>query len=112
MAGLSRPVRLSERGLSDLQLRRSIHVSNGHTYLYTLERAVKHIDHDDLYIHEIFPKPGSPLFGAPLVADGADDTNANNGKPEIALHTVGLLNPDGILGVVRGSSPLKIIYGG
>jgi hypothetical protein len=83
---------------------------NGHTYLYTLERAVNHIDHDDLYIHEIFPKPGSPLFGAPLVADGADDTNANNGKPEIALHTVGLLNPDGILGVVPGSSPLQIIY--
>ena len=83
---------------------------NGHTYLYTLERAVNHIDFDDLYIHEIFPKPGLPLDGAPLLDDGPDDTLANNGIPEIALHTHGLLNPDGILGVVPGSSPMKIIY--
>jgi hypothetical protein len=30
----------------------------GHRYLYTLERAVNHIDVDDLYIHELFPEPG------------------------------------------------------
>jgi hypothetical protein len=83
---------------------------NGHTYLYTLERANNHIDVDDLYIHEIFPEPGSPLSGAPLTNDGPDDTIANNGKPEIPLHTHGLSNPDGILGIVPGSSPLKIIY--
>ena len=80
----------------------------GHTYLYTLERAVNHIDVDDLYIHELTPEPGSPLNGAPLMGDGA--TDVNTAPPEIALHTHGLLHPDGILGVVPGSSPLEIIY--
>jgi hypothetical protein len=80
----------------------------GHTYLYTLERANTHIDVDDLYVHELFPKPGLPLNGAPAMNDGPTDVNTS--LPEIALHTHGLLNPDGILGVVPGSSPLKIIY--
>jgi hypothetical protein len=42
------------------------------------------------------------------MGDGA--TDANTAPPEIALHTHGLVNPDGILGVVPGSSPLEIIY--
>jgi hypothetical protein len=37
-------------------------------------------------------------------------TDANTTPPEISFHTHGLLNPDGILGIVPGSSPLKIIY--
>jgi len=80
----------------------------GHTYLYTLERANDHIDVDDLYIHELFLKPGLPLNGAPDANDGPTDATSN--LPEIPFHTTGLLNPDGILGVVPGSSPLKIIY--
>ena len=80
----------------------------GHTYLYTLERANNHIDVDDLYIHELFPQLGLPLNGAPAMNDGPTDVNP--GVPEIALHTSGLLNPDGVLGVVPGSWPLKIIY--
>lgn len=80
----------------------------GHTYLYTLERANGHIDSDDLYMHEIYPQPGMPLAGAPAANDGPTDSTSS--QPEIATHTVGLLNPDGILGVVPGSSPLKIIY--
>ena len=80
----------------------------GHTYLYTLDRAVNHIDSDDLYIHELSPQPGLPLNGAPAMNDGPTDATSN--LPEIAFHTTGLLNPDGILGVVPGSSPLKIIY--
>lgn len=80
----------------------------GHTYLYTLERANGHIDSDDLYIHELAPQPGQPLSGAPAMNDGPTDSTSN--LPEISTHTFGLLNPDGILGVVPGSSPLKIIY--
>ena len=80
----------------------------GHTYLYTLERANGHIDSDDLYIHEIHPQPGLPLAGAPEANDGPTDSTSN--QPEIATHTHGLLNPDGILGVVPGSWPLQIIY--
>jgi hypothetical protein len=80
----------------------------GHTYLYTLERANGHIDSDDLYIHELTPQPGQPLAGAPRMNDGP--TDSTSALPEIAFHTQGLLNPDGILGAVPGSWPLKIIY--
>jgi hypothetical protein len=80
----------------------------GHTYLYTLDRAVGHIDSDDLYIHEVHPQPGQPLSGAPAMNDGP--TDVTTGLPEIPFHTMGLLNPDGILGVVPGTWPLKIIY--
>lgn len=81
----------------------------GHTYLYTLERANGHIDQDDLYIHEVFPQPGLPLNGVPAMNDGPTDSSPAN-TPENAFHTSGLLNPDGILGVVPGSWPVQIIY--
>lgn len=81
---------------------------NGHTYLYTLERANNHIDVDDLYIHELSPEPGLPLNGAPAMDDGPTDSTST--LPEIPTHTYGLINPDGILGVVPGSWPVKIIY--
>jgi len=80
----------------------------GHTYLYTLDRANNHIDADDLYIHELSPQPGLPLNGVPAINDGP--TDATSALPEIAFHTTGLLNPDGILGIDPGSSPLKVIY--
>lgn len=78
-----------------------------HTYLYTLVRAAGHIDVDDLSIHELMPTPGQPLNGAPAMDDASTDSTT---LPEPVLHTQGLLNPDGILGVVPGTSPLKIIY--
>src|SRR5215469_7646383 len=79
----------------------------GHTYLYTLVRANGHIDVDDLSIHEISPEPGQPLSGAPALDDASTDVL---NLPEPPLHTHGLLNPDGILGVVPGSTPVEIIY--
>jgi len=79
----------------------------GHTYLYTLVRAAGHIDVDDLSIHEVSPDAGLPLNGAPALDDASTDVM---NLPEPPLHTHGLLNPDGILGVVPGSSPLEIIY--
>lgn len=80
----------------------------GHTYLYTLLRAAGHIDVDDLAIHDLTPQPGLPLNGAPALNDGPTDETPS--VPEPALHTHGLLNPDGILGIVPGSNPLTIIY--
>jgi len=79
----------------------------GHTYLYTLVRAAGHIDPDDLSIHDLTPMPDLPLNGAPALTDAStDQTNL----PETPLHTHGLINPDGILGIVPGVSPLTIIY--
>jgi len=81
---------------------------NGQTLLYTLNRSVGHIDNDQLVIHLLSPTPGHPLNGAPAMDDGP--TDANPGLPEPPLHTTGLMNPDGILGVVPDSNPLTIIY--
>jgi hypothetical protein len=98
----------SDNGDDDGQGHQFVIKIAGHTYLYTLDRANNHIDSDDLYIHELAPLPGQPLNGAPAMNDGpTDDTST---LPEIAFHTRGLLNPDGILGVVPGSWPLQIIY--
>jgi hypothetical protein len=98
----------SDNGDDDGQGHQFILSINGHTYLYTLDRANNHIDADDLYIHELTPQRDLPLNGAPALNDGPTDSTSN--LPEIASHTYGLLNPDGILGVVPGSSPVKIIY--
>jgi hypothetical protein len=98
----------SDNGDDDGQGHQFVIKIAGHTYLYTLDRANGHIDSDDLYIHEVFPQPGQPLSGAPTLDDGPTDETSS--LPEIATHTTGLLNPDGILGVVPGSWPLQIIY--
>src|SRR5262249_33586798 len=50
---------------------------------------------------------GLPLNGAPAMDDAATDTSPG---PPFTPSTVGLMNPDGILGVVPGKSPLTIIY--
>lgn len=80
----------------------------GHAYLYTLERANNHIDSDPLYIHELTPQPGQPLNGAPALNDGPTDEDTS--LPIPGSRTNGLLNPDGILGVVPGRYPITIIY--
>jgi hypothetical protein len=98
----------SDNGDDDGQGHQFVMRINNHTYLYTLDRANGHIDADDLYIHDLMPTPGHPLDGAPALNDGPTDSTAS--QPENAFHTYGLLNPDGILGVVPGSDPVKIIY--
>lgn len=98
----------SDNGDDDGQGHQFVLHINGHTYLYTLDRAVGHIDVDDLYIHELSPQPGLPLNGAPAMNDGPTDETPS--QSENAFHTYGLLNPDGILGVVPRSNPLTIIY--
>src|SRR6516162_5316562 len=101
----------SDNGDDDGQGHQFVLTIAGHTYLYTLDRANNHIDFDDLYIHELSPLPGLPLNGAPAMNDGPTDATSTLPKDYgQSLHTVGLLNPDGILGVIPGSWPVKIIY--
>jgi hypothetical protein len=87
---------------------------NGHTYLYTLNRSVNHIDSDPLVIHDLSPTSSNPLAGAPAKDDGPTDgdnpSDLPNTAPEPPLHTNGLLNPDGILAAIPGTSPLTVIY--
>jgi hypothetical protein len=98
----------SDNGDDDGQGHQFVMHINNHVYLYTLDRANGHIDSDDLYIHELDPIPGKPLNGAPAMNDGPTDETTS--QPENAFHTYGLLDPDGILGIVPGSDPVKIIY--
>ncbi|MBV9578011.1 MAG: hypothetical protein JO057_05415 [Chloroflexi bacterium] len=98
----------ADNGDDDGQGHQFVMSIGGHTYLYTLDRAVNHIDSDDLYLHELTPTGTQPLNGAPAMNDGPTDTTSS--QSELKNHTTGLLNPDGILGAVPGSSPVKIIY--
>ncbi len=81
----------------------------GHTYLYTLVRAAGHIDVDDLGIHDLSSTVANPLNGAPALTDAPTDQSPP-GTPEFPVHTIGLLNPDGILASIPGTWPLKVIY--
>jgi hypothetical protein len=97
----------SDNGDDDGQGHQFVMKVAGHTYLYTLIRANNFIDSTQLAIHELMPEPGKPLNGVPAMSDAPTDE-----VPAITLppQTKGLKNPDGILGVVPGVSPLTIIY--
>ena len=82
---------------------------NGNSYLYTLDRSNGHIDVDQLSIHTLSATSGHPLNGVPAMND--DPTDASRGAKPEPFQTTGLLNPDGILGVVPGTAhPVEIIY--
>ena len=98
----------SDEGDDDGQGHQFVIHLNGQTILYTLVRSSGHIDNDGLVVHYLTPQPGQPLNGAPLFDDAQTDESPNSPVP--AVETVGLKNPDGILGVVPGSDPLTIIY--
>jgi hypothetical protein len=97
----------SDSGDDDGQGHQFIINIGGKTLLYTLVRSAGHIDNDQLAIHELTPTAADPLHGAPLADDASTDTMA---EPPLSEQTSGLLNPDGILGVVPESNPLEIIY--
>lgn len=99
----------SDNGDDDGQGHQFVIKIAGHTYLYTLIRAAGYIDQADLVIHDLTPQRGLPLTGAPVLSDAPTDESPA-GTPVPVFHTKGLLNPDGILGTVPGSWPLKVIY--
>ena len=71
---------------------------NGHRFLYNLDRRPGQVDVSGLVVHELFPQPGAPLNPLPATVDFA------------APRTTGLLNPDGIIAEVPGSSPKTVLY--
>jgi hypothetical protein len=77
------------------------------TFLYTLDRSTASVDNLGLVVSTLAPTEDMPLSGAlpnvPLIdIDKTDETKV--------VRTTGLLNPDGIVSVVPGSSPAKVMY--
>jgi hypothetical protein len=70
---------------------------NGHRFLYNLDRRAANVDVSGLVVHELFPLPGAPLNPVPATFD-------------VSERTSGLLNPDGIIAEIPGSSPKTILY--
>ena len=83
----------------------------GVTRLYVLDRSDASSDEMGLVVTQLThdmaslrTQPDGPLAPAPVDIPIANDGGAG------PMRTVGLKNPDGILGVVAGSSPLRILY--
>ncbi len=83
----------------------------GVSRLYALDRSDASIDNLGLVVtpltssHAVLlSQPAQPLAPAPKDIPASGDAGAPLAR------TVGLLNPDGILGVVPGSSPVQILY--
>lgn len=71
---------------------------NGTTFLYNLDRRAGQVDNSGLVVHTLSPVAGAPLNPLPPTVDFA------------APRTTGLLNPDGIIAEIPGSSPKTILY--
>ncbi len=69
-------------------------------YMYTLDRTAGRKNSVGLIVHRF--GDGHPL--------GLGDLPANETPPGQDVLTTGLLNPDGILAVVPGASPLTVLY--
>ncbi len=84
----------------------------GATLLYNLDRRDGHIDSDGLAVTMLHPQSGSPLNGASEEDPGGDDlvTPGAIENPGVYTKTTGLLNPDAIIGEVKGSFPREILY--
>ncbi len=82
------------------------YVGRAVTYLYTLDRSAGAVDKFGLIVTPLSPTDDMPLNGAPSdiprVGEFTDETKV--------IRTVGLKNPDGILGVVPGSFPVEVLY--
>ena len=79
--------------------------------LYQLNRANGHIDSDQLVVHALKPKANLPLAGLPDL--GYVSPLASMGYPTLeasAEATVGLQNPDAILGALRTGRLTTIVY--
>jgi hypothetical protein len=84
----------------------------GVTYLYNLDRRNNHIDSDGLVVTTLSPAPGQPLNPA-LAGDPGGDDLVTPGAIEnsgVYTNTVGLMNPDAVIGEVPGTFPRKILY--
>jgi hypothetical protein len=84
---------------------------NGNELLYQLNRANGHIDSDPLVIHELLPEGIRPLASLPAL--GYVSPLKSLGYPTLeasAKATIGLQNPDAILGATRVGAVTAVVY--
>jgi hypothetical protein len=80
-------------------------------YIYALNRANNHIDHDQLVVHKLHPRPFDPLHGLP--AYGFVSPLGSGGYPSLettALATTGLQNPDAVMGAAKIGGTWTVAY--
>jgi len=83
----------------------------GKSFLYTLDRTSASAQILGLVVHQLNSSPDKPLRGTPPVFDVTTTTKTPPAPYNIQpQRTIGLLNPDGILAEVPGSSPRIVIY--
>ena len=84
---------------------------NGNELLYQLNRANGHIDSDPLVVHQLLPEDIHPLASLPAL--GYVSPLHSLGYPTLeasAKATVGLQNPDAIIGATRMGSVTAVVY--
>lgn len=77
------------------------------SFLYTLDRSNAAIDNMGLVVNTLAPANDLPLNNAPANISLLNSTTTDETKVE---RTKGLLNPDGIIAAIPGSSPVKVMY--
>ncbi len=77
------------------------------TLLYTLDRSNAAIDSMGLVASNISPDNVLPLNNVAANIPLLNPTTTDEAK---VVRTKGLLNPDGIIGAIPGSSPVKVMY--
>ena len=97
----------SDNGDDDGQGHQYVITIGDRSLLYTLNRSTGHIDSDQLVTHILSPTANNPLNGVPALDDGPTDELPQLSEPST---TTGLLNPDGILAAIPGTSPRMVIY--
>jgi hypothetical protein len=83
----------------------------GKRFVYTVDRVDNtdhHVDKDGLVVHKLHPTEEKPLNGAPRTFDVSTTTKPLTSRQP--KHTIGLLNPDGIITEVPGSFPRVVLY--
>ncbi|GAX45495.1 hypothetical protein NIES4075_65160 [Tolypothrix sp. NIES-4075] len=81
---------------------------NRKRFLYTLDRTTNNVDVVGLVIHQLQPTATQPLNPTPPTFDVSTPTKPlSSPQPK---HTIGLLNPDGIITEVPGSYPRVVLY--
>jgi hypothetical protein len=105
----SKPANAADNGLGHA----FVMTIGGVQLLYQLNRATGHIDHDQFVVHTLMPNGTHPLASLPDLGYPSPFASPMGNYPTLetsAEATVGLQNPDAILGAVPFDNATAIVY--